>query len=229
MRKFIFGFLRILPFGVALPLGLGAAAVSPEDAVSNLSKWAHWLGIHNVPSWLSAQHADRYFIDALLLFSCLYGYYLFRLWYKPIKNWIGACFSRITKQAKGPLSEPYLSDRDSELTWAIRGMVLRSAWGRWFSSQYLASDTTYRVNSDSNQRDLMQTAAHIVTTAAMNGELEIRGCPHDSRQYELIPREDWRLIALVPEPDIRTIWKIVITPRSNVATNRVKNYLNTIV
>lgn len=123
------------------------------------------------------------------------------------------------------VSQPYLSHRDSEMTHAIEGMAFRSAWGRWYPSQILAKDKNYLVQDKHNQDHLMMIATSVVTDAAVNGKLEIRGRPRNSRKYETIPREDWRLIFLHPEPDIRTIWQVAIRPRSDVSTERIAELL----
>jgi len=36
-----------------------AASIKPEDAASNLAAWAHWMGIHNVPEWMSSPSIDH--------------------------------------------------------------------------------------------------------------------------------------------------------------------------
>jgi hypothetical protein len=118
MRRFI-ELLKILPLGVALPIGLGAAAVSPDDAASNLSKWAHWIGIHDVPAWLAAQRADRWFIFGLIALSAVYAYFL---WREPIRKRLKRLFGkRHTPQpptvlpAPSSTEHPFLAPNDAEL------------------------------------------------------------------------------------------------------------------
>jgi hypothetical protein len=59
----------------------------------------------------------------------------------------------------------------------------------------------------------MQIAASLVADAATDGKLVVRGRPPDSISYEVIPREAWRLIALVMHPDSRSLWRAVVIPR----------------
>jgi hypothetical protein len=37
---------------------MSLARTPPEDAISNLSLWAEWCGIHRIPPWLRDRHAD---------------------------------------------------------------------------------------------------------------------------------------------------------------------------
>jgi hypothetical protein len=60
-------------------------------------------------------------------------------------------------------------------------------------------------------------AASLVTDAAMNGELEVRGRPSNGISYEVIPREAWRLIALDTRPDLHTLWRVMVIPRAGAA------------
>ena len=60
----------------------------------------------------------------------------------------------------------------------------------------------------------------------MNGELEIRGRPSDSKNYEVIAREDWRLAFLDPEPNPNSIWKMVVKPRTGESPDRIKRLLD---
>ena len=64
--------LKVLPLGLALPLALLMASVSPDDAASNLSKWGHWMGANNLPSWLSERVADNGIIVAAVIVSLIY-------------------------------------------------------------------------------------------------------------------------------------------------------------
>ena len=140
------------------------------------------------------------------------------------EHWVPAFVPSIRKRFSKS-SNSYLSHRDSEMTHAIEGMAFRSAWGKWYPSQFLAKDKNYLVQDKHNQDQLMMIATSVVTDAAVNGKLEIKGRPRNSRKYETIPKEDWRLIFLHPEPDIRTIWKVSIRPRADVSTERVAELL----
>lgn len=65
-------FLKWLPGAFAVPIVIGAASIGPDQAVSNISKWIQWIGISDLPSWLTAQSADRWAIFGALLFSVIY-------------------------------------------------------------------------------------------------------------------------------------------------------------
>jgi hypothetical protein len=70
--------LELLPLGVLLPLGIGAASVNPYDAVSNVSKWAEILGVSDVPAWLARKSADRLLVEICVALSIAYLLFLFR-------------------------------------------------------------------------------------------------------------------------------------------------------
>jgi hypothetical protein len=50
--------IRPLP-PLVLTLVIGAASIAPEDAASNLSKWAHAIGFDRLPAWLVERSADK--------------------------------------------------------------------------------------------------------------------------------------------------------------------------
>jgi hypothetical protein len=72
MRRALREILKVLPLGLALPVALLMASVSPDDAVSNLSKWGHWMGANNLPSWLSKRVADNGIIVVAVIVSLIY-------------------------------------------------------------------------------------------------------------------------------------------------------------
>jgi len=96
-------------------------------------------------------------------------------------------------------SKQYLPDRDSELTLAVQLMVQNSAWGKWYTSQTPQGE----VDSFQSQSTL-NTAAHLVTEAAMNGRLTIRGRDKDEVNYKDVPAEcgGW----------LRLTWRRTCTP-----------------
>jgi hypothetical protein len=65
--------LKALPLGVAVPILIGSASVSPEDAASNISKWADKVGIHDLPSWLTAAAANRQVFYAGIAAALMYA------------------------------------------------------------------------------------------------------------------------------------------------------------
>jgi uncharacterized membrane protein len=64
--------LNAIPRGVLLTIIFGAASVGPEDAQSNLSKWAHSLRFKDLPSWLITRSADYKTIAAAVALSAAY-------------------------------------------------------------------------------------------------------------------------------------------------------------
>jgi len=69
-------FLKWLPGAVvviAVPIVIGAASTGPDQAVSNISKWIHWFGITELPSWLTMQSADSWVIIAAVIFPVIYA------------------------------------------------------------------------------------------------------------------------------------------------------------
>jgi hypothetical protein len=59
------------------PLVIAAASVKPEDAASNISAWAHWVGFVDVPAWLSAPSADSKVILGALGLALVYCVVIF--------------------------------------------------------------------------------------------------------------------------------------------------------
>ena len=103
----------------------------------------------------------------------------------------------------------YLHAEDSEPGSAIRDMVWRSAWGKWFAAQYLATNDHHAASED----HAIQIATHLVLGALTDGQLEVRGRRPGQLNYEPIPRTHWRSTALLMIKDDRTLWKMVLIPR----------------
>jgi hypothetical protein len=70
--RWLWSSIKALPLGVGVPVVIGAASIGPEEAASNLSKWAHKLGLHDLPTWLLDKGADRYAIIGALIFAIVY-------------------------------------------------------------------------------------------------------------------------------------------------------------
>jgi hypothetical protein len=68
---------KALPLGLGVPLVIGAASIGPEEAASNLSKWAHWLGLHDLPTWLLDKGTDRHAILGSIAFAIIYSIIVF--------------------------------------------------------------------------------------------------------------------------------------------------------
>jgi len=71
--RWLWNILKALPLGLGAPRVIGAASIGPEEAASNLSKWAHRLGLHNLPAWLSDKGADRHAILGAIVFAIVYS------------------------------------------------------------------------------------------------------------------------------------------------------------
>lgn len=59
MRPWIQTILKWLPGAIA-GLLLWCGQVGPQEAASNLSKWANFIGIENIPKWLVSKSADAW-------------------------------------------------------------------------------------------------------------------------------------------------------------------------
>jgi hypothetical protein len=105
----------------------------------------------------------------------------------------------------------YLAQQDSDLGDAIKRMVRRSAWGRWYAAQHL-------VNAGSPIRDLslLQIAGHVVMDEIVNGRPEIRGRRPGQLDYEAIPRTHWRSSTFYFLNDPISLWKMIICPVGGV-------------
>jgi hypothetical protein len=102
----------------------------------------------------------------------------------------------------------YLHYKDSELGSAIRDMVWRSAWAKWYAAQHL-------VNSGKpvTEEDLLHIASHNVMQNLVDGDIEVHGRLPGSMEYKVIPRTHWRSSALHFVKDPRTLWRMIIIPR----------------
>jgi hypothetical protein len=76
MREFV----KVLPLGLLLPLVIGAASVKPDDAISNISDWAHRLGFEGAAHWLANPAADNRIIAGSLGVAAIYA---FMVWTVP--------------------------------------------------------------------------------------------------------------------------------------------------
>lgn len=80
LMRWMWNLLKVSPLAIGLPLIIAAASIGPGDAASNLSKWAHWLGIQDPPAWLTAKAIDHeVIIGSIILAAC----YMAGLWGVP--------------------------------------------------------------------------------------------------------------------------------------------------
>jgi hypothetical protein len=101
----------------------------------------------------------------------------------------------------------YLTHIDSELGEAVRQMVWRSAWAKWYSAQLLVN-----TGKPASESDILHPASHLVTENLINGDLEVRGRLPGKMDYAPIPRTHWRSSGLHFVPDPRSLWRMVIFP-----------------
>lgn len=66
-------FIKALPLAILLPIVLAMASVPPNAAISNLAQWVQFIGIHNVPTWLTSRAIDPLLIVLALVLACLYA------------------------------------------------------------------------------------------------------------------------------------------------------------
>jgi hypothetical protein len=111
-----------------------------------------------------------------------------------------------------PKKLEYLRDRDTELGAAIRDMVWRSAWGRWFSAQVFING-----EQPASEETVFHAASHLVTNQLVNGDLEVRGRLPNNLDYEAIPRTHWRSSALHFVRDPVSLWRMIVIPRGGAA------------
>jgi hypothetical protein len=107
--------LKILPLGLLLPLVIGAASVKPDDAVSNISAWAHQLGFEAVSRWLSNPAADNRVILGSLGVAALYA---FLVWTIPA----------IRERAANPRSERLKTHLYSLSFYSLCIIIVVAAW-----------------------------------------------------------------------------------------------------
>ncbi len=114
-----------------------------------------------------------------------------------------------------------LGGGDTEVGEAVYRLAHSFSWGKWFAAQCLANN-----GKPIGAISLMHTAAGLVEGEAMAGRLVFRGRPPGATDYEEIPREAWRLIALGVKPHPRRIWDAMPVPRSEVDPARVQKFLD---
>src|SRR5260370_4763805 len=112
--------LKALPLGVAVPMLVGAASVRHEDAVSNLLKWVHRIGIHDLPDWLTYASTDRRVIYASLFAAFVYAVVM---WGRPILR--GASALREEEQISlfEPATRAYEQTRNMEISIIAEGLA----------------------------------------------------------------------------------------------------------
>lgn len=117
---------------------------------------------------------------------------------------------RIKRGKASDQAPEYLSQKDSELGYAIISMARKSAVGRWKAAQQLVSSGTR-----ASEHYLYRWAASVVMEEITNGKLQIRGRRPNPEQlgYEPIDRTHWRSTWLMPIEDQISLWKIKLIPK----------------
>ena len=146
-----------------------------------------------------------FFIASLVVF----------LW--PLVNRVLGAVSSSKRHTLG-----YLHHEDSELGPAIVDMAYRSAWAKWYASQYLAHNNHQPVD----ELTTLNAASELVTQALMDGKLEARGRPAGAVDYEPITSETWRLAGLQPVRHPASLWTFNVIPRSGVEPQRMQRLLD---
>jgi hypothetical protein len=191
-----------------------AIKYAAKSSVSRAGAWAPlpgalivWFGVRLMGYQIVAPETWEQGIAAFLLCAAAAWVIIFvgRLLYWPYRE-LRIARRRLARALSRTLA--YLSNRDSELGWAISQMAHRSAWGRWYSAQSLATSGV-PIREDS----LLSIASSVVIEKIIDGELEVRGRQLGNIKYETIPRTDWRSSALHFVKDPRTLWKMIIIPR----------------
>jgi hypothetical protein len=113
----------------------------------------------------------------------------------------------VGRRESKPYTLEYLRHNDSELGAAIRDMVWRSAWGKWFMAQLLVNSRHAAIDQ------ALHAASLLIDDQLINGQLEVRGLPPGSMDYEPIPRTLWRSSAVHFIRDPAVLWKMILIPR----------------
>jgi hypothetical protein len=191
-----------------------AIKYAAKNSVSKAGAWAPlpgalvvWLGLWVMGYEIAAPETLPQGIAAFLLCAAAAWVIIFlgRLFYWPYRE-LRISRRRLARALSRSLA--YLSNRDSELGWAIQQMGRRSAWGRWYSAQNLATSGV-----PIREESLLNTASGLVMEKIIDGELEVRGRQPGKIEYESIPRTDWRSSALHFLKDPISLWKMIIIPR----------------
>jgi len=180
-------------------LGIRMADEASDTIGGGLRNWLGALGfiVPLIGAEIIREGGPKW-VGAILILAGLPIY-----WSPAIWKWL-----RRGKPATEPAPLAYLHVEDAELGSAIRDMVWRSAWGKWFAAQYLATNNHH----PASEEHVIQIATSIVHDALMDGRLEAHGRKPFQLDYEPIPRTHWRSTALHMIKDNRTIWKMILIP-----------------
>lgn len=130
---------------------------------------------------------------------------------------LGWRFRRSRNTATAPKTFRDGDDVEVELLRAIMEIALRSAWARWFQAQHLATNE----HRPASEFMLLNDASGLLLQALMNGQVAARGRPPNAVEYVQIPKEVWRLAAIMVEPHAQFNWRARIIPRDRVDPGRI--------
>lgn len=156
------------------------------------------------------------FLAAITLFAEHWVPPVVTAWWPKLRQLV----SRFKSQfGYGDSGESYLPEPDADLSIAFWAMSQASAWAKWYLAQLLVSE-----RKPTDERSFMNIVSTVVCDAAVKGKLEIRGRPGDSKDWEIIKREDWHSVYLDVQPNTTQLgspWKVRIQPRSGINSELV--------
>ena len=76
MREWV----KAIPLGVLLPVGLWMTTVKPEDVSSNISHWVKFFGVSDVPHWLVIKSADHWIAAGSIVIAVIYSLIVWRVY-----------------------------------------------------------------------------------------------------------------------------------------------------
>lgn len=200
--------LKVLPLGVVLPVVIGAASVKPNDAMSNLSEWAHWLGIHHVPDWLVSPSADKNVIMAYVLFALVYIGFMWR-------SDILKIFQKKV-DLPSPRQEEEISQPERIFVDTTPAKLMKLYDGRTsFAADALARPYLGKWMQISGKLDNIKSIDPVMNKKSILVSISLLSTP-DSRYIYLLFDEEWldRLSILEKNKKIQAIGKISrINPR----------------
>ena len=161
MRSLLRWFFRALSLlaGVPLALLLAAGGIGPDDALSNLAKWARVLGIDHIPQWFTALIINSRLFWVALSALFLYFVLMIVISYFPRPTAIGIagfCFVSVPAVSWVLLGNPthiYIecTERSAPLTFPSDGnihniTIYNRITGSPFSTYLAPARVTVRAN-----------------------------------------------------------------------------------
>jgi hypothetical protein len=109
----------------------------------------------------------------------------------------------------------YLSDKDSELSSAIREMVWYCAWAKWYAAQWLVNS-----GRPATEDKILPIATSNIAQNLIDGDIEVRRRLPGEMDYRPIPRTYWR--STVPHfiADPQSLWRMILIPKGGAEIAR---------